>query len=214
PWLALTMSGVALLRGRLLGAGPHPMLTRRQPEMAGWAHRAMLAVVPWVIVAFHDLARNATVQDLGIAGGMLVLLAVLMGISSGFDQTAWHPQPTRAFFTWTLGGLLVGGVTAATGIARRFVADDVVVLALPSGALLGMFFVAVGWVGGRAKNHRQRVRAGNKDGSRYTPMVFPSFLAILGPSVGLGALFYVLPDLDFRFAFAASLLVVVWGSVI
>ncbi len=214
PWLAITMSGVALLRGRLLGAGPHPMLTRRQPDMVGWFYRIMLAVVPWVIAAAHDFARTWTVQDLGVASGMIVLLAVLMGISSSYDQTAWNPRPNRAWITWTLGVLFVGGVAGATGLARRAWPDDTVVVALSSGALLGMFFVAVGWVGGRAKNHRQRVRAGRKDGGRYTPMVFPAFLAVLGPSVGLGALFYVLPDLDFRFAFAAALLVVVWGAVI
>jgi hypothetical protein len=74
--------------------------------------------------------------------------------------------------------------------------------------------VAVGWVGGRAKNHWQRVRAGRKDGRRYSAMVFPSFLAIFGPSIGLAVLLYLLPDLDYRFAFAAALLVIVWGAVI
>lgn len=214
PWLALAMSGVGLLRGRLLGPGPHPMLTRRRPEFSGYLHRASLALAPWVIVATHDFARTWKPQDFGVAIGLAIALAVLIGLSAGWDQTAWKPQPSGGFFNWLLGLLLIGSVAAGTGVMRHYLGDTQVTRALSAGLLLGMFFVAVGWVGGRAKNTRQRIRAGRKDGRAYKSPVFPAFLAIFGPTIGLGVLFYVLPDLDFRFAFAAALLVVVWGAVI
>jgi len=214
PWLAVAMSGVALLRGRLLGPGPHPMLTRRRPEMSGWLHRASLAIAPWVICFTHDYARTWMPRDLGVATASAIALAVLLGLSAGWDQTAWTPRPGGGVLTWIGGTLLIGGVAAGTGLLRHYLGDAQVTRAISAGALLGIFFVAVGWVGGRAKNVRQRVRAGRKDGRRYRPPFFPSFLALVGPSVGLGVLFYVLPDLDFRFAFAGALLVVVWGAVI
>lgn len=228
PWMAVALSGVAVLRGRPLGAGPHPMLTRRRTWLSGYASLATLAITPWVLLAVHDLARTWDVQDLALAGGLLIALAAMLGLSGEHERTAWNPNPGRDWLIWTFGGLFLGSVAAATGLLRRLAAAPPEWLpVLPFGdggwswlsevavgAMLGLGFVAVGLVSGRTQHHRQRKAAGRKDGLPHRAAVFPILLAALGPSVGLAVLLLVLPGLDYDFAFVVALLVVVWGAVI
>ena len=225
PWMALALSGVAFLRGRPLGAGPHPMLTRRRSWLAGYAYSGTLIVTPWVLLAIHDVCRTWDVKDLGLAGGSLIALAVLLGISSEHERTAWNPNAGRDWLVWTAGGIAIGLVAALTGLVRHVAAAPPEWLPVVSvgwawlneiavGAMLGLGFVAVGLVSGRTQHQRQRKAAGRKDGLPHRMAVFPMLLAALGPSVGLAVLLLVLPGLDYDFAFVVALLVVVWGAVI
>lgn len=216
PWTMVALSAVAVLRGRPLGAGPHPRLTRRTTAFSRYTFMAMLAVVPWTLLTLHDAAASWLIKDVGLAMGLMVITAILLGLSSSHNRTAWNPPAGwyRGVFLWIFVALvLISGVVGA-GVLRHFGGDEVWARAVSAAVVLGASFLSVGLIGGRPRNQRQRVVAGRKDGTRHTRTLFPSFLATFGPSIGLGVLFFVLPDLDFSFAFVASLLVIVWGAVI
>lgn len=216
PWTAVALSAVAVLRGRPLGAGPHPRLTRRTTEFARYTFMALLAVTPWTLLTLHDAAASWALKDVGLAMGLVVVSAILLGLSVNHNRTAWSPPQGwwSGAFLWAFMCLLLVGSVLSAGFIRHFGGDEVWARAVSAAVVLGASFLGVGLIGGRPRHHRQRVVAGRKDGMRHTRTVFPSILATFGPSVGLGVLFFVLPDLDFSFAFVASLLTIVWGAVI
>lgn len=218
PWMGIALSGVAYLRGRILGAGPHPMLTRQWSANSRFFHRLALAVVPWFVITLHEAARTWEVSAIGQVGGIALAVILLLAFSKNYDRTAWRPQGSVAIGTWILTTLALMIVVVGSGLLRRFVEPmedfQIAARAVGVGITLGMAFLTVGLVGGKGQNHKQRVLVGRKDDKAHHRTVFPSFLAAFGPSVGLVALYMVLPDLDFDFAFVVTLLVIVWGAVI
>ncbi|MBT3218140.1 MAG: hypothetical protein HN348_03540 [Proteobacteria bacterium] len=215
PWMCASLSVVAILRGKRLGAGPHPMLTGRKSKFGMICQRGAMIVASWIVLAAHDLAFSLSIKDdLPLFAGTVIGLIVFQSMSGEQDKTAWNPPPYRGWLTWLVAIIVIGSMTAATGFFHGRMADNVWVAATAGAIVLGLSMLSVGLVPGRAQNHRQRVNAGWKDGSRYRGPLFPLFLAFVGPAGVFFVLFIVLPSMNFDFAFIVSLVVVVWGAII
>lgn len=215
PWLIGTLSAALALRGRRLGAGPHPMLTPRHEALGAWLRRAAVALTPAVLLATHEAAATLAVTPAVLAGVGAVAVVVLLSTGSTHSLTAWRPAAKPAALAWTLGGAgsLVGA--AWIGVASRQLSGEGAALA--SSGLLGLAFLSAGLVDGRARHLAQRKTAGLRDGSPFRVDLFPFLLAALGPSVGLFLLhliFRPMGGLDFNQAFVASLHVVVWVGLL
>lgn len=213
PWLTLTLSVLALLRGRSLGPGPHPMLTPRVSSNSAWFQRGALVVAPWALLFWYDAGHELSFSKSAIAVGLSLLLLLLLVLGAPHGQTAWRPVRDTPWFPWVAGSLLFIVTVLTAGAASALLPLDPLRWVGQS-VLLGAMFVGVGLVAGRVQHHQQRAVAGLKGGRRYRPALFPMVLAATGPASGLLVVLLVLGDLPFTQAFVFSLLVLVWGSII
>src|SRR5690606_3650931 len=72
PWMTLTLSVVALLRGRSLGPGPHPMLTPRVDGTSWYLRKVAMALSPWALLLAYDGARALDLGLLAASAGVTV----------------------------------------------------------------------------------------------------------------------------------------------
>ncbi|MFT6142377.1 MAG: hypothetical protein ACJAZO_000192 [Myxococcota bacterium] len=213
PWVTLTLSIVALIRGRALGPGPHPMLTPRIDSLSWYMQKLSMAVAPWGLLLVYDAARTLSLGMAGAAFGVGVLVLVCRIVGASHGQTAWRPVRSTPWLQWTFGAGLFIGFSAAIGLATTLIALDPVRWVAQS-MLLGAMFVSLGLIGGRVQHHQQRRVAGLKGGRAYRPALFPLVLAGIGPTLGYAVVQFVLGDLPFTQAFVVSLLVIVWGAIV
>ncbi len=225
PWITLTLSIVALIRGRSLGPGPHPMLTPRVDSLSWYMQKLSMMIAPWGLLLVYDAARAQSFGTAGAAFGVGVAVLVCRIVGAAHGQTAWRPIRSTPWLQWTFGaGLFIGGA-AALGWATTITAPDgfrrlanIIALGqvrwLAQSVLLGGMFVTLGLIGGRVQHHRQRRVAGLKGGRAYRPALFPLVLAGIGPTLGYAVVQFVLHDLPFTQAFVVSLLVIVWGAIV
>lgn len=219
PWLMLSLSLATLLRGRAIGDGPHPMLSRRENSLAITIRRLGQATLPWALLLWAETGRTRSPIALGLSVLLTAIAAWFLWSSRSEGITAWSPPGVADGLVTTLAALLaVGG---AIGIGRwQGLLDGLPYLTwLAPPALLGLGFLSIGASGGHLRNIRQRVRAGRRDGGRYIPSTFRPLLALIGPSVGLWILLVLAlgPSIEptaFSASFVASLHVVIWAGVI
>lgn len=220
PWLTLSVSIVALLRARHLGAGPHPMLTKRRSAFGWFLRRVAVVLAPWALLFWYEGANTLTPTFLGL--GILILLAavVLLGMGRNFHRTGWNPPGLRAWVVWGLMGVFLAFSLAFAGalcgdFSSPWTDGSLIPEWFGIAALSGTGYLVVGMMSGRARNHRQRKAAGRRDGRPHRADVFPALLAFAGPAVGYALLNRILGGtLDFSQAYAGALHVVVWAAVL
>lgn len=224
PWLMFGLAGAVTLRGRRYGDGPHTSLTKRHSTtgliliksgMVG----SLLSLVWWYDLGVAwDVVRTQSagwldlvVRPVGIT--LVTLLAIRL--SKSHEQTAWNPHGTPSALVWMLGLLLIVG--AAIGIGRfeklnpEFHSESL---------LLGLAFLTVGLIVGRAQHLRQRLAAGTKDNRPYRPALFNYLFSSLGSAFGLWALYFIQEQLGlgdqvtFELAFVPAAFVVAWAGVV
>ena len=148
PWVTLTLSIVALIRGRSLGPGPHPMLTPRVDSLSWYMQKLSMAIAPWGLLLVYDAARTLSLGTAGAAFGVGVAVLVCRIVGASHGQTAWRPVRSTPWMQWTFGTGLFVGASAALGVATTVIALDQVRW-LAQSMLLGGMFVTLGLVGGR-----------------------------------------------------------------
>lgn len=214
PWMILTLSIVAFVRGRRFGSGPHPMLTPRIDTMGSIAMRVAYAVVPWALMFIYDAARFLEPKYLGYAAAACGVVIVAEALGSSQGQTAWQPQ-RGAPIVETLGtAVFLVGAVAGAGYVTHIGGERIMITAPARALVIGLAFLGTGLIAARIQNHRQRVAAGRKDSLPYRSSKFPAFLAVFGPTYTFAVVFVIVRGLDFDQSFVASLLVVVWGAVV
>jgi hypothetical protein len=220
PWLMLALSGAALLRGRHMGQGPHPMLTRRHASFGWLTQRLARAAAPWALMLWYDGAGNAAPAQLGSAAGLALGIVVLMAMGGAHERTAWNPAGTPAALVWFAEALvlaiLVGVVGWVCGPASAPLRGPIEMPPwLGPAFLVGVGFLTVGLLSGRVRNLRQRKAAGLRDGTPYRIALAPALLAVGGTGIGLALLLLLFPESQaFHLAFVGTLHVVVWASVL
>ena len=101
PWVTLTLSIVALVRGRALGPGPHPMLTPRVDTTAWIMQRVTMVIAPWALLLTYDAARLLNPGMAAGAAGVCVGVLVTSMLGASHGQTAWRPVRSSAWIPWT-----------------------------------------------------------------------------------------------------------------
>lgn len=213
PWMTLTLSLVALFRGRALGPGPHPMLTPRVDNTAWLMQKVAMALTPWALLLTYDAARLLSVTNAVGAVGVVVGVLVCSLLGTAHGQTAWRPVRNTPWLAWTFGSVVLLAFVAGIGLATAAGGLTPVRWAAQS-FLLGGMFVSLGLVSGRVQHHQQRRIAGLKGGRAYRPALFPLVMAAVGPTLGFAVVLFVLGDLPFTQAFVLALLVIVWGAIV
>ena len=215
PWMILTLAAALALRGRRLGAGPHPMLTPRKHGSAALARRAAVMLSPVGVGLVAEAAATRALLPAVAAALCAALVAVLLAVGSEAGLTGWRPPGRSAVAVWALGIATILGGAAWIGLLRSTLGQSSA--ALGSSGLLGLAFLAAGLVDGRVRHMNQRRAAGNRDGSPWSADLFPFLLAALGPSLGLfllHLLFQPMGGLSFDQAWVAALHVVVWVGLV
>lgn len=217
PWATLCVCLVAVLRARPLGEGPHPSLRIRRAG-DGMLARIVSAAIPWTLLAWFESGRT---QGLGLAGIGLVatgLVAWIRQRALAERRTSWNPEPRGDALLEALATILAIALAIGFGRWTRLWSDAPLLSGMGPAALVGLAFLVCGAASGQARNLRQRMRAGRRDGERYTPGLFRPVLAAFGPSVGLWALLLLLRgptgSPDFDSAFVVTLHVVAWAGVL
>lgn len=219
PWLTLSLSIAALLRGRAIGDGPHPMLSRQRTGIGRTMRRLGQALIPWALLIWAETGRTRSVTAIGAALGLTALAAWLLSTSRQEGRTAWNPPGIADPLVAMLSSLLAVGAAVGIGRWQRLLIDTPLASWIGPPALLGLGFLCVGAAGGQLRNLRQRVRAGRRDGKGFVPSLFKPALALIGPSVGLWALLVlvagpVVAQTSYGAAFVASLHVVAWAAIV
>lgn len=232
PWTMFCLAAAALMRGKPLGQNAHPQLTRQRSSFGWWTLTAAMVATPIALMFWYDFGR--LLNDIAIAqfyGGVAaalsvgVLVAVVLGRKEG--RTAWNPRGLPSWLAYTIGAVTFIGLAFGLGYAENAVERLPIDRPLRRGdlfpadvLLLGVGFLAVGMISDRPMHFRQRRAAGLKDGSAFTPKMFPYVFAGLGSAVGLGLL-YVLQDffrigvdIDFDEAYLPAAFVAAWAAVI
>ena len=220
PWLMLTLSVVALLRARHIGAGPHPMLTQRKAGFGKFVQRIALVAVPWAMLFWYTGAGSVqpVMMGVGVAIGVGILVLLVMGRNHG--MTAWNPPGPSAVISWTLLLVLIGIALASMawlcGAARLpWIEGSVLPAWMGMAMITGVAFMTIGLLAGSNRNLRQRKAAGRRDGKPHRLDAFPALMALIGPMVGIALLYQILGGLmDFSQAYTGSLYVVVWAAVL
>lgn len=218
PWLALSMSLAALLRGRGLDPGRHPALRPRSSLIGVLTLRLSMAVVPWILLLIFDAMRGFDQEHLPLLGGLILGAAVTRWLARHEGETAWDPPGASGAAIW-IGGLLLSMVCAAIlGLLslqlRGWVRPQFVVP-----LLLGLQFYSVGLAGSVPAHARQRLAAGRRDGKRPNVIPFDAVLALFGPSLGyFGVLltYAALSDqtVGFAEAWVGALFVAAWAGIL
>ena len=151
---------------------------------------ALLSLVWWYDLGVAwDVVRTQSIGWLDfvirpVAMTIVTLLAIRL--SKSLEQTAWNPHGISSALIWTIGLFLIVG--AAMGIGRfekinpEFHSESL---------LLGLAFLTVGIIVGRAQHLRQRLAAGTKDNRSYRPALFNYLFSSLGSAFGLWALYFI-----------------------
>ncbi len=220
PWLTLSLCIVALLRARHLGAGPHPMLTKRRSGF-GWVLRRIAVVLaPWSLLFWYLGATTLAPAMFGVGFLSLLVSALLLSMGHNHGRTGWNPPGLKVWLVWGLMSLFVAFSLAFTGVlCGDFSSPWTDGSLLPDwfgiSALTGFGYLVIGMMSGRVRNHRQRRAAGRRDGRPHRADVFPALLAFAGPAVGYALLNRILGGtMDFSQAYAGALHVVVWAAVL
>jgi hypothetical protein len=232
PWTMVCLSAVAFLRGKPLGQGPHPMLTRQRSGFGRWCLRAAMIATPITLMFWYDFGRLFNDMRIaqffgGVATAMTIGIIVALVLGRREQRTAWNPRGLPTAVAFGVGMVVFIGLSFAVGYLENAAEQFPLDLPLRRGdrfpgdvILLGIAFLAVGLVVDRPQHFRQRRAAGLKDGSPYKPKLFPFVFASLGSAVGLGLL-YVLQDffrigvdIDFDEAYLPAAFIVAWAAVI
>lgn len=213
PWLIATLAAALALRGRRLGAGPHPSLQPRFDAVGALARRLAVVLTPVALFCTVDAAnsRELIPAVLALLSGVAALAGLAVG--HGHGLTAWQPGVSSEASARAATALVLVGAALGLGAAAPWLGST----AVEASATLGLACLAAGLADGRARHLAQRRAAGNRDGSRWRPELFPFALAALGPGIGfylLHCIFRPLGGLDFDQAYAASLFVLVWVGLI
>lgn len=232
PWTLFCLSAVAYVRGKPLGSGAHPMLTRQRSALGRWTLRLAMVAAPFAMLFWFDFGRllvDFTVAKfaLGVAIALTVLVLVLLFLGRKEQRTAWNPRGVPTWFAVMLAIAVLSSFAVAVGFAENFFERLPVDRPLRRGhvfpgdvLLLGGAFLAVGMLKDRPQHFRQRRAARLKDGSAYRPQLFPFVFASLGSAVGLGLLYFLQDffrigvDIDFDEAYLPAAFVVAWSAVI
>ena len=224
PWLMFGLAGAVVLRGRRYGDGPHTSLTKRHSStglilvkvgMVG----TLLSLVWWYDLGVAwDVVRTQSIGWLDIVirpVGITVVTLLAIRLSKSHQQTAWNPQGISSAFIWILGLVFIVG--SAIGIGRF---EKLNPAFHSESLLLGLAFLTVGLIVGRAQHLRQRLAAGTKDNRRYKPALFNYLFSSLGSAFGLWALYFIQEQLGlgdqvtFELAFVPAAFVVAWAGVV
>lgn len=231
PWAALTLSVAAALRGRALGAGPHPALPPQRTWLGGLLLRVAGALVPWALLAWA--LAGAELAGLPAQGALILapaLTAALVGLrwaTWGEGRTAWQPASAVQELLYAvatngvvvLGALWLGWFQQALG----GLLPGLLVL----GAWLGLALLGVGVLLDHPRDRSQRRAAGLQaaPGQRrapWTPNLLPYALALLGPLSGALLVWLAQTMLEaerwreptFTQAFVLSLYGLAWARVL
>ncbi|MFT5682401.1 MAG: hypothetical protein ACI8RZ_003319 [Myxococcota bacterium] len=232
PWTMACLASVAFLRGKILGQGPHRMLTLQHSGFGRWCHRAAMVLTPIALLFWYDTGRYLDSWEIAealmtTATTMSVIIGVALVLGRKEGRTAWDPRGVRSGLLWGAGVVSIIVATMAVGYLENLIEALPLDRPIRRGTvfpgdilLLGIAFLGVGLITGRAKHLRQRLTSGLKDGSPFRPKMFPFFFASLGSAVGLWGL-YFLQDffrigigLDFDEAFIPAAFVVAWAAVV
>lgn len=217
PWTALTLACAVYMRGRILGAGPHPMLVPRRTS-GGRSLRAItgaLTVITLPVV--YELSRDPSETNGWRTLGMLATTGFFLYLGREQERTGWDPRRrARAFPAMAVGGLILA-ITLSLGQIDANASSEPVTWATRS-ALLGLSCLSVGLVHGNARNFFQRMAAGRSDGPGVSLEIFRPALALLGPGLGLFLLFALtqarLGPLGYSQSFVVSVFVLAWVGVL
>ena len=224
PWLMFCLAGAVILRGRRYGDGPHTSLTKRYSSSSAFLAKigmvgSLLALLWWYDLGMAlDVVRTQSqgwvplvVRPMGAT--LVSLLAIRL--SKSHEQTAWDPNGVSSALLWLVGTLSI--VMMAIGIGRL---EKMVPAFHSETLLLGVGFLSVGLVVGRAQHLRQRLRAGTKDNRPYRPALFSYIFSSVGSAFGLWALYFIQDQLglgdqvSFELAFVPAAFVVAWAGVV
>ena len=224
PWLFFCLAVTVFLRGKHYGDGPHSSLTKRYSSFGKWALKVGSLGTIFSVVLWYDLGLGLElVLNKSVAGILLLVKAIVVTMVSliviylgkNQNRTAWNPRGVKSGFVWSVG--IVSCILLAVGIGRlEFAKPEWATEAL----LLGVGFLSVGLVLGRAQHLRQRLATGTKDNRSYRPALFNYVFSSVGSAFGLWALFFIqdllgLGDqISFELAFVPAAFVVAWASVV
>ncbi len=224
PWLMFGLAGTVVLRGRRYGDGAHTSLTKRYSSIGLILSKAgmvgsLLALVWWYDLGVGwDVVRTQSVGwvDLVIRPVAITIVTLLaIRLSKAHEQTAWNPHGIPSAFIWSIGTFSI--ICTAIGIGRlEKLQEDFHSESL----LLGLAFLTVGLIVGRAQHLRQRLAAGTKDNRAYRPALFNYLFSSLGSAFGLWALYFIQDILGlgdqvtFELAFVPAAFVVAWSGVV
>ena len=224
PWLMFGLACAVVLRGRRYGDGPHTSLTKRHSSTGLILTKlgmvaALLSLVWWYDLGVAwDVVRTQSIGWLDLVVrpvGITVVALLAIRLSKSHQQTAWNPHGVSSALIWMMGVVLIIG--SAIGIGRieklnpQFHSESL---------LLGLAFLTVGLVVGRAQHLRQRLAAGTKDNRNYRPALFNYLFSSLGSALGLWALYFIQDQLGlgdqvtFELAFVPAAFVVAWAGVV
>ena len=224
PWLMFGLAGAVVLRGRRYGDGPHTSLTKRYSSTGAILSKAgmvgsLLALVWWYDVGMAwDVIRTQSVGwvDLLVRPiGVTIATLLAIRLSKSHEQTAWNPHGVSSASIWFVGTLSI--VLMAVGIGRL---EKLNPSFHSESLLLGVAFLTVGLIVGRAQHLRQRLAAGTKDNRSYRPALFNYLFSSLGSALGLWALYFIQDQMGlgdqvtFELAFVPAAFVVAWAGVV
>ena len=224
PWLMFCLAGAVILRGRRYGDGPHTSLTKRYSSSAFLLSKGGMVGTLLALLWWYDLGVSFDVVRTQSQGwvplvvrpvGATVVSLLAIRLSRAHEQTAWNPAGVSSGLLWTTGVVLtiMGAITI--GRLERSVPEF-----HSESLLLGLGFLAVGLVVGRAQHLRQRLRAGTKDNRSYRPTIFGYVFSSFGSAFGLWALYFIQDQLGlgdqvtFELAFVPAAFVVAWSGVV
>ena len=232
PWTMICLSTVAFFRGKPLGAGPHPMLTRQRSTFGRGCLRIAMVAAPIALMFWYDFGRLSGDMEIaqffgGVAAAMTLGIVVALILGRKENRTAWNPRGLPTVFAFGCGILFFVSMSTALGFLEGFIERLPLDQPLRRGSsfpgdvlLLGLAFLAVGSLNDRTQSFRQRRAAKLKDGSSYWPKLFPYVFASVGSVVGIGLLyslqefFRIGVDIDFDEAYLPAAFVVSWAAVI
>jgi len=232
PWTMVSLSAVAFLRGKPLGQGAHPMLTRQRASFGRWCLNGAMVATPIALMFWFDYGRlfkDETISGFyaGVAAALSVGICVALILGRKEGRTAWNPRGLPTALAFGAGLIAFALIAFGIGYAENLFEAMPPDRPLRRGKvfpgdvlLLGTAFLGVGLVVGRTQHFRQRRAAGLKDGSPFWPTMFPFVFAGVGSAVGLFLLyelqefFRIGVDIDFDEAYLPAAFVVAWAAVI
>ena len=218
PWITLAVSAAALLRARRLGDGPHPALTMRTSASGSLLRRAMVALVPWCVLAGWDATRLSDPRLLWVFLALCATCLVLSFVSRAHGETAWAPRPGGSRRATVLIALALVSVVLGSGeLAGRY--GSLFGSTLLFAPAFGVQFLAAGLLDGRMRHLRQRQVAGLRSGGTVQRVTFRMLIAIFGPTISWYAITTMLETVllvrvDFSIAYVVGPFVVAWAAVL
>jgi len=217
PWLCLSLSAAAFLRGRPLGSGHHPSLTPRRSTWDWWLQRLGIVAVPWVLMGWYDVGRTLGLDELGFAVGVTLAAVLLLWLGRNQGRTAWNPPGISAWVVWSRNSVAAALLAVIVGLGDRYT-ELRWMSGFSLGVVLGTGFLGISLLLDRVQNLRQRLRAGSKDGSPYRAPSYRYALAFVMPWLGLWALQLSFQELfggtGYEQGYLAALWVLAWAAIL